>query len=1172
MSGRLSSCELPEPRRSEIMSAAGRRSQLALAVNRTLDRKSLFYTSSNTHNTAVDAAGSSRISGINEHKLDTCTNTTIRDVVKCAINRGSGITDSATAVRALSVLPSETLMSSSRPSELLSHCPLSGSLRERGADPLRSMQPTSQLSFMTCSSAGPRISAGKRVSAPPRVEPTVSCRISTMQISPRLSCIADRSGAVARSDIAVGGRSALVGVHSPQPRVINSGRVAYGTYTRRSTENDGVAPARCAPAISSTSSSARIAAIRSEKSVLPPAAIATTTATPTKTTPVTPVSASSSASIHFAVSRTAAPRNGAAADNSGSGTRAAPDVSAFRNSRLSDHEGAQQLISPEKQARDADGCTGAKGVSRRLSFDDGAVKMGSNSLDFSKDSTKASSRVNGADKPEQTTVSLSANTQQWREESRTTLTPVRRPTAPPTFISTLDPCPVNVNEGVVTTTKSSADEVVLGKHVQENDVRAHGRERQTVNVSRLHSYAGAPVHETGQKPFIRESVCGTDSDRSQSNVVSSRISQGDIRFCSALRPKFDMCSGRYGDKVAQVKMSRCHSAGSRLLPASRESGGTLFNDERNTSFGARSRARASDQVGCNSHKEANGSSHAASLVSTTAGGRLERAERRPIPPASQWKGTCFPASLTAVDRASGSNTYAATTAKRASSTDAQTSEGCGAFLRGLKLASSGAADSMEPQVIPPTFSKDTETTLTFTRCVTEFCTTILQERDRRHDAEAGAEVKACHPTRKSGSMDVTSLCFSRCASGRIVPQSREWPRRADPTSQKRLSCPSVPLRRSATAPSWRCRMSTREETTCPIRAPSPTNTTTSSTASVLLRVRNVLDERRARIQASLQEWRNGTSEAGGNAAKAVVLARVDQSNHQQLKFNRGGGSGSGSSGGCYGISSSNTPGEMTERVDKSHERSEEEEHTPLQAPLHGDESHMQQKRYVLLASESVASPKRINSSDHHGTDDSEGNDTNHISVGGDAARRGEQHVDCDNCVSDGYEADYCDDDDDDDCGESSHSDEDPWWFFEYFWSGPAIVVVPPAFVPPLNFAKLLIPDDGTALKKYAIPLPTPMPLSPTRANRTVPTDFVAPPAFNPPHSSAACSGSRRRRLAEVKQTETSVEAKRERGVSVKILLLETAERRSRRLRHQEEIASRWALQEQRAEELRCQGL
>ncbi|RNF26251.1 uncharacterized protein Tco025E_01467 [Trypanosoma conorhini] len=139
------------------------------------------------------------------------------------------------------------------------------------------------------------------------------------------------------------------------------------------------------------------------------------------------------------------------------------------------------------------------------------------------------------------------------------------------------------------------------------------------------------------------------------------------------------------------------------------------------------------------------------------------------------------------------------------------------------------------------------------------------------------------------------------------------------------------------------------------------------------------------------------------------------------------------------------------------------------------------------------------------------------------------------------------------------ADEDPWWCFDVFWCGPLEhLPLPPDFVPPLRLASLRVPDEAAGLTAmYAIPMPTPV------------------AAFGGGGGAGVCGKPRESsRRSSHSFTDTSDAlaggrgAEREarqflRKLRVQQLLLETHERRSRRMLTQEETAAWKAVAEER---------
>ncbi|RNF10746.1 hypothetical protein TraAM80_01307 [Trypanosoma rangeli] len=130
------------------------------------------------------------------------------------------------------------------------------------------------------------------------------------------------------------------------------------------------------------------------------------------------------------------------------------------------------------------------------------------------------------------------------------------------------------------------------------------------------------------------------------------------------------------------------------------------------------------------------------------------------------------------------------------------------------------------------------------------------------------------------------------------------------------------------------------------------------------------------------------------------------------------------------------------------------------------------------------------------------------------------------------------------------ADEDPWWCFDMLWCASLEHLPPPPdFVPPISFASIRIPDDVEALvTMYAIPMPSPVNAfrcggaeacgKPPASSRRLPMSFS--------DTSDALAGGRG--------------AQREanqllRKLRIQQLLLETHERRSRRMLNQEETTA-----------------
>ncbi|RNF23459.1 hypothetical protein TcG_01452 [Trypanosoma cruzi] len=130
------------------------------------------------------------------------------------------------------------------------------------------------------------------------------------------------------------------------------------------------------------------------------------------------------------------------------------------------------------------------------------------------------------------------------------------------------------------------------------------------------------------------------------------------------------------------------------------------------------------------------------------------------------------------------------------------------------------------------------------------------------------------------------------------------------------------------------------------------------------------------------------------------------------------------------------------------------------------------------------------------------------------------------------------------------AEEDPWWCFNVLWCRSSESLPPPPdFVPSLDLSLLRIPDEFTArTTKYAIPMPTPVTIcgeNGVRAGgkfreslRCVPNHFT--------DTSDALAGGR----GAERELNQSL-----RKLRIQLLLLETHERRSRRMVNQDETAA-----------------
>ncbi|AAZ11040.1 hypothetical protein, conserved [Trypanosoma brucei brucei TREU927] len=1147
----------------------GRRSQYTFATNVAPERKSLHYTSSNTCTNSVTAANDNNagnggsnnryfasVSGVIASRSVSAgrMRAPLSSAVRAADGRVSSTnwedpagSQTTTSLLTSSSLPSPSLLLPERPISITeapvrsTTCHPHGNMKDkyvRARSVMAPMQSTPQLGSVTCSS-GRRISTSEGVRIPYGADWLTSERISSVQISPRVSSGVTRSSSGIRC---VGAANSKLGfaTHSPQMRVVNSSRSALSTYARGGDVRDAIPAGRYPSVNPSISTPTRVASARNGESGV---------AAATLTNDV----------IHVAAPRATETNNNSNNVNTEVAATAVPDTTLVACS------GAQGMVVSDKCMFCTEKFPAPADVSRRLSFDDGCGGAAEpNSSVESRGAAKMLVEVS-ARLPEHASALASADSRHRKEMSRVIPAPVQLRAGRDAVTAT-----ITSTRGVVGGTDNSCtQEAPVAGEVQARcrtlDGRAKSEDLGTrlTDLSHLHSYVGTPVGGSGQRPFIRHSVRGVDSGRAKLAVAPSLAALRDHTLRSALRPGYNLWSGRYSRSVTQVRLGRSHSAGTRLTSSPSENGKPLFNNG-SSCYSTRSHVHDNGTAKSSSCKqgeeeEEQESGHAVSVTLTTAGGRLERAARRPIPPASHRNRPCPPADTTAASHSvvpSGRNTINRTSSEPNPPTEDRNST----YLSGPKPTPSNFSGIVHRNINVTASLKGVETVPSFVRRSSGLCPPVEQELGNRLRVESHPVARGA--ARESGYLCVASVRLARCTSGRIGPQLWDCAHRDDRCPQQRHSFPVAPLQRSATAPPSRQRLLKVEEAGPPVGDAGSVNASTSA-ASILLRMRSGACQQRVRVQTSHQNSRGDVHTGCGKGTKGESYGVADQPN-QQHKFNRGSGSGSGSSACCYGVSDSNTPGEVTERVEKSHGRPEEAERTRPSCSLRGYELHVHRRDETVdktagIADDDVQLRDRIINNTHNSSDGM----TSHASFER-GTKDSRQHVGYNDRIREGYDADSFSDDyyDESDC-----SDEDSWWFFWHFWSGPAIVVFPPAFVPPLKLDNLRIPNDDLALTRYAIPMPTAVQRSPTRTPSIPPVNVIAPPVVSAFSSSSACSGSRRKRASEIKQAKPLVEGRKEREINIKLLLLEAAERRERRLVHQEEAADRKALQQQWAKKL-----
>ncbi|ESL11725.1 hypothetical protein TRSC58_00518 [Trypanosoma rangeli SC58] len=138
------------------------------------------------------------------------------------------------------------------------------------------------------------------------------------------------------------------------------------------------------------------------------------------------------------------------------------------------------------------------------------------------------------------------------------------------------------------------------------------------------------------------------------------------------------------------------------------------------------------------------------------------------------------------------------------------------------------------------------------------------------------------------------------------------------------------------------------------------------------------------------------------------------------------------------------------------------------------------------------------------------------------------------------------------------ADEDPWWCFDMLWCASLEHLPPPPdFVPPISFASIRIPDDMEALiTMYAIPMPSPVNAfgcgGAAACGKSLASSQHLPISFSDTSDALAGGRGAQREANQLL-----------RKLRVQQLLLETHERRSRRMLNQEETTAWKAMVKER---------
>ncbi|CCD13909.1 unnamed protein product [Trypanosoma congolense IL3000] len=1166
--------ELADPQRREKALAEDKHPQIACTTSAAmLGRSSLYYTSPNACNNfvAVAANGGASASSTGRISKHLASVGGVGAGRRASAAGRQPLPTAASAVGYAAVPPAASSVSFKRtpssmaarlvpaepPASLPRRYP-SSSVRGVGVSQSRTAVGTAQLRtrlpFASSESSTNAAVCEGGVQSALSTESYRGVRVSAMVVSPRGATMIPRGVGSSQAVAPASSRFPLVPI-SPRMPAISSSRVPLGAIRRGGDSHDGIRTERCSIGPSSLSVSACTAVVRSERPVAS-AAVAPGAAKPfaAATARVTST-ASSKVAFNAKLTTTTSMAPVRAVDrsiNKAVSTRATGGTVTGRV--FSVPVAAYRTLVTEKRNDEL--------VPRKLSFDDESLPSEGGDSGGPGCDPQPSDDKTVALPVECEGTSSTAPVQTQRERLRAISTPAQLRVRWPETGSIPAPAASaavcregtdgdcdgkgdasnSLKDTMTEASGSPKDEGTLanGGVGEENPVR------KRPNMLQKQCYVGSPVGDSGQKPFIRHSVRGVDSGRAKLSVMPSLATLRDHMFYSALRPSYDMWSGRSNRPTTQVKISRCNSTGSL-----RSQQGEADSVVRRRNLDSETiRSCSINTASCRGIATVTSSLLPPPAVSA----RFERASQHPIHPASQRLRSCVDSPLS--DDVVTSNTSISRSTNiptdRFKVSTATSADG-----RLTRFRSVGSRLPTVPEVRGPPFTpvKPVSCTVPSGRRASDSLAGTSRLRSSRSlPNECG---QPCRSGRRGGEVGTAASPFqSPGGTGSQRSKYLRCPGRRDFYNCTTATSPSV---RAATASPRRLRL---EDTkvACHSGEDMASDDGANKPASVLLRLRNVLEQRSRKVRESKQEHEKSVSVDGSRIDRGSSQINTEQKQQgqqqQQRLYNIGSGSGSGSGGGRCGVSSSDTPGDMTERAEKSIERCNEDASPSFCGVHRGDGQRWIQpqhdKSYELDRRVAYGSIRRTREVVGEAAPFFGGN--NRVSVGAGVAtnnrvnsiqaatvsRRLRERADL---GITGYEAD--------DSDESDWDGEDSWWFFDYYWSGPPVVVPPPPFVPPLNLDHLRVENDVTALTKYAIPLPTAVSLC---DGDPLMFEFSSPTAVATDSSGRNSSTQLLHDAAHLPVD--CADGSRRRNVCIKLLLLEAAERRMRRLQVQEEAEDR----------------